>query len=142
MGRASDAAGRRRRPHSPHAPRSPAPGIIHFDRHADIQETDLDERMHTTPYFHATAIPNVRPENLVQIGIGGWQARRAPRCPLVARVTRTVLTASLLRALAGAARRGADHARPPHQHLLGGGRRGPRPRQGGIERGRFECRAT
>ncbi len=77
MGRASDAAGRRRRPHSPHAPRSPAPGIIHFDRHADIQETDLDERMHTTPYFHATEIPNVRPQNLVQIGIGGWQVPRA-----------------------------------------------------------------
>ena len=139
MGRAPDAAGRRRPPPAltPRAP--PAAGIIHFDRHADIQETDLDERMHTTPYFHATAIPNVRPENLVQIGIGGWQARRAPRCPLVARVTRTVLTASLPRAIAGAARRCADHARPAHQHLLGGGRRGPRPRQGGIERGRFEC---
>ena len=27
-------------------------GIIHFDRHADIQEKDLDERMHTTPWFH------------------------------------------------------------------------------------------
>lgn len=52
-------------------------GIIHFDRHADIQEKDLDERMHTTPYFHATEIPNVRPENLVQIGIGGWQVPRA-----------------------------------------------------------------
>lgn len=52
-------------------------GIIHFDRHADIQELDLDERMHTTPYFHATEIPNVRPQNLVQIGIGGWQVPRA-----------------------------------------------------------------
>ena len=52
-------------------------GIIHFDRHADIQEKDLDERMHPTPYFHATEIPNVRPENLVQIGIGGWQVPRA-----------------------------------------------------------------
>jgi agmatinase len=31
-------------------------GIIHVDRHADIQEKDLDERMHTTPYFHATNI--------------------------------------------------------------------------------------
>lgn len=48
-------------------------GIIHVDRHADIQEKDLDERMHTTPYFHATNIPNVPPKNLVQIGIGGWQ---------------------------------------------------------------------
>ena len=34
-------------------------GIIHFDRHADIQEKDLDERMHTTPWFHATDLPNV-----------------------------------------------------------------------------------
>jgi agmatinase len=25
-------------------------GIIHFDRHIDIQEKDLDERMHTTPW--------------------------------------------------------------------------------------------
>ena len=51
-------------------------GIIHFDRHVDTQETDLDERMHTTPWFHATDIPNVPPANLVQIGIGGWQAPR------------------------------------------------------------------
>jgi agmatinase len=52
-------------------------GIIHVDRHADIQEKDLDERMHTTPYFHATNLPNVNPKNLVQIGIGGWQVPRA-----------------------------------------------------------------
>lgn len=32
--------------------------------------------MHTTPWFHATDIPNVPPQNLVQIGIGGWQAPR------------------------------------------------------------------
>jgi agmatinase len=51
-------------------------GIIHFDRHVDTQETDLDERMHTTPWFHATDLPNVPPKNLVQIGIGGWQAPR------------------------------------------------------------------
>lgn len=51
-------------------------GIIHVDRHADIQEKDLDERMHTTPYFHATNLPNVNPKNLVQIGIGGWQVPR------------------------------------------------------------------
>src|SRR6202035_3784341 len=44
-------------------------GIIHFDRHADIQEKDLDERMHTTPWFHATNLPNVPAGNLVQIGI-------------------------------------------------------------------------
>jgi agmatinase len=51
-------------------------GIIHFDRHADIQEKDLDERMHTTPWYHATNMPNVPATNLVQIGIGGWQVPR------------------------------------------------------------------
>jgi agmatinase len=51
-------------------------GIIHFDRHVDTQETDLDERMHTTPWFHATNIVNAPAVNLVQIGIGGWQAPR------------------------------------------------------------------
>jgi agmatinase len=51
-------------------------GIIHFDRHVDTQETDLDERMHTTPWFHATNIKNAPATNLVQIGIGGWQAPR------------------------------------------------------------------
>lgn len=51
-------------------------GIIHFDRHVDTQDTDLDERMHTTPWFHATNLPNVPARNLVQIGIGGWQAPR------------------------------------------------------------------
>jgi agmatinase len=56
-------------------------GIIHFDRHVDMQETDLDERMHTTPYFHATNLPNVPPENLVQIGIGEWQAPRPASRP-------------------------------------------------------------
>lgn len=33
----------------------------------------MDERMHTTPWFHATNIPNAPPKNLVQCGIGGWQ---------------------------------------------------------------------
>ncbi len=51
-------------------------GIIHLDRHVDTQERDLDERMHTTPWFHATNIPNAPAANLVQIGIGGWQAPR------------------------------------------------------------------
>lgn len=51
-------------------------GIIHLDRHADIQEKDMDERMHTTPWFHATNIPNAPAVNLVQIGIGGWQVPR------------------------------------------------------------------
>ncbi len=51
-------------------------GIVHFDRHIDIQEKDLDERMHTTPWFHATNLPNVPAVNLVQVGIGGWQVPR------------------------------------------------------------------
>lgn len=51
-------------------------GIVHFDRHIDIQEKDLDERMHTTPWFHATNMPNVPAVNLVQVGIGGWQVPR------------------------------------------------------------------
>ena len=52
-------------------------GIVHFDRHIDIQEKDLDERMHTTPWYWATNLPNVSPKNLVQIGIGGWQVPRS-----------------------------------------------------------------
>lgn len=51
-------------------------GIIHLDRHADTQEMDMDERMHTCPWFHATNIPNAPAVNLVQIGIGGWQVPR------------------------------------------------------------------
>lgn len=49
-------------------------GIIHFDRHSDLSEMSLDERMHGSPFFHATNIPNAPPQNLVQIGIGGWAA--------------------------------------------------------------------
>ena len=51
-------------------------GIIHVDRHVDTQEKDMDERMHTTPWFHATNIENAPPKNLVQFGIGGWQVPR------------------------------------------------------------------
>ena len=51
-------------------------GIIHFDRHVDTQEIDLDERMHTCPWFHATNMTNAPAENLVQLGIGGWQVPR------------------------------------------------------------------
>lgn len=51
-------------------------GIIHFDRHSDLSETNIDERMHGTPFFHATNIPNAPPANLVQIGIGGWTGSR------------------------------------------------------------------
>ncbi|CEM21713.1 unnamed protein product [Vitrella brassicaformis CCMP3155] len=52
-------------------------GIIHIDRHLDISEKDHDERMHTTPFFHATNIPNVPAKNLVQVGIGGWLVDRS-----------------------------------------------------------------
>ena len=51
-------------------------GIIHFDRHIDCQDKDLDERMHTTPWYWATELPNVPAKNLVQVGIGGWQVPR------------------------------------------------------------------
>jgi agmatinase len=51
-------------------------GIIHLDRHVDTQEKDMDEIMHTCPWFHATNIPNCPPANLVQLGIGGWQCPR------------------------------------------------------------------
>jgi len=51
-------------------------GIIHFDRHVDTQEIDLDERMHTCPWFHATNMANAPAHNLVQLGIGGWQVPR------------------------------------------------------------------
>jgi arginase family enzyme len=67
-------------------------GIIHIDRHLDIQKKDMDERMHTTPWYWAThepttthrdhshmhdiGLPNCRPRNLVQVGIGGWYSSR------------------------------------------------------------------
>ncbi len=40
------------------------------------KEKDLDERMHTTPWYWATNLPNVPATNLVQLGIGGWQVPR------------------------------------------------------------------
>ena len=52
-------------------------GIIHFDRHVDTQETELDERMHNCPWFHANHMANAPAKNLVQMGIGGWQVPRA-----------------------------------------------------------------
>lgn len=66
-------------------------GIIHFDRHIDIQEKDMDERMHTTHWFHATNLPNVLPRNLVQIGIGGWYGSR-PGLKVARERDTTVLT--------------------------------------------------
>jgi agmatinase len=73
-------------------------GIIHFDRHIDMQDMDMDERMHTTPWYwtsnnhesvnyhrthqdhshmHDVGLDNCPPKNLVQIGIGGWYGSRA-----------------------------------------------------------------
>ena len=72
-------------------------GIIHFDRHIDMQDMDMDERMHTTPWYwtsnahesvdvhgthrdhshmHDVGLNNCPPKNLVQIGIGGWYGSR------------------------------------------------------------------
>jgi agmatinase len=53
-------------------------------------EKDLDERMHTTPYFHATNLPNVRAKNLVQVGIGGWQVPRPAVPNMVSRETNII----------------------------------------------------
>lgn len=52
-------------------------GIVHLDRHIDLAERDMDERMHTTQWFHTTRIPNIPSANLVQIGIGGWAGKKA-----------------------------------------------------------------
>ncbi len=68
-------------------------GIIHLDRHIDIQERDMDERMHTTPWFHATNIANAPPANLVQMGIGGWYGSR-PGVKVARQRNTTVLTIS------------------------------------------------
>ncbi len=51
-------------------------GIIHFDRHSDLSEYSWDERMHGSPFFHATNIENAPATNLVQVGIGGWTGSR------------------------------------------------------------------
>ncbi len=60
-------------------------GIIHFDRHIDMQAKDLDERMHNTPWYWATELDNVSAHNLVQIGIGGWQVPRVATREVVKR---------------------------------------------------------
>jgi agmatinase len=73
-------------------------GIIHLDRHIDIQERDMDERMHTTPWFHATNIPNAPPANLVQMGIGGWYGSR-PGVKVARNRNTTVLTISDIEAV-------------------------------------------
>ncbi len=51
-------------------------GVIHFDRHIDTQKKDLDERMHTTPWYWAAHEKHFDLGNLVQLGIGGWQVPR------------------------------------------------------------------
>jgi agmatinase len=66
-------------------------GIIHLDRHIDLAERDMDERMHTTQWFHATRIPNIPSANLVQIGVGGWAGKKAGMAVARERGT-TVLT--------------------------------------------------
>jgi len=83
-------------------------GIIHIDRHIDIQEKDMDERMHTTPWFwttnegthtshrdhshmHDVGLPNCHPKNLVQVGIGGWYGNR-PGTAVARRRGTSVLT--------------------------------------------------
>ena len=55
-------------------------GIIHFDRHVDTQESDLDERMHTTPWFHATNIKNApRPTWCKSASAAGRRRGRASK---------------------------------------------------------------
>ena len=68
-------------------------GIIHLDRHIDMQERDMDERMHTTPWFHSTNIPNAPASNLVQMGIGGWYGSR-PGMKVARERRSTVITIS------------------------------------------------
>src|SRR5437773_6191247 len=66
-------------------------GIIHLDRHLAVQERDMHELTHTTPWFHATNIPNAPPANLVQMGIGGWYGSR-PGVKVARERETTVLT--------------------------------------------------
>ena len=46
-------------------------GVIQFDRHADCEPRQMDERMHGTEWYYANTLPNVSAKNLVQIGVGG-----------------------------------------------------------------------
>ena len=48
-------------------------GIIHLDRHVDTQEKDMDEIMHTCPWFHATNMPKPPRPTWCIWGSGGWQ---------------------------------------------------------------------
>lgn len=51
-------------------------GLIHLDRHLDTGKTDVGSRMHSCPWYHACGIDNISGDNVVQIGIGGWQVAR------------------------------------------------------------------
>jgi arginase family enzyme len=53
----------------------------------------MDERMHTTPWFHSTNIPNAPASNLVQMGIGGWYDSR-PGMKVAREKRSTVITTS------------------------------------------------
>jgi len=82
-------------------------GIIHLDRHLDTAEKQMDERMHGTPWYwavcepsstthrdhshmHDVGLPNCRPENFVQIGIGGWAGMRDAAKHTIRRGTRVI----------------------------------------------------
>ena len=51
-------------------------GIIHFDRHVDTQESDLDERMHTTPLVPCHRYPQRPRQEPRPVGNRRWQAPR------------------------------------------------------------------
>jgi hypothetical protein len=53
--------------------------IVDADRHVDVQEGDMDERVHTTPWLHASDIPNVPARNPVAMGLGGRYGSRGGR---------------------------------------------------------------
>lgn len=52
-------------------------GIIHLDRHVDTQEKDMDEIMHTCPWFPATNMPKPSRPTWCSWGSGGWQVPRS-----------------------------------------------------------------
>ena len=57
-------------------------GISHLGRHVDIQEKEMDKRMHPTPWFHATSIPNgpaEEPGAVRHRGLAGPEERRTGR---------------------------------------------------------------
>src|SRR5438093_434255 len=114
-------------------------GIIHLDRHLDIQERDMDERMHTTPWFHATNIENAPPANLVQMGIGGWYGSR-PGVKVARERDTTVLTITDIEEVGveraaevplQVERRDATGRSPDRDPARSAARNGPRSHRGG-----------